>query len=141
MDLRSIKPAESAFLHLRDTSEALLHALDDKGNEDKSKPVGITLYGPGSKPYAKANAARQARLLDKVRRKGKVQQTPAEIAAENAEFLTAVTAGFHHIERDELSGEALYRAVYEDQEIGFIADQANTFVGDWSNFTIGSAKT
>jgi hypothetical protein len=140
MDLRSQKVAETGFLHLRSADDSLLYVKDDQGVEDKSKAIGITMYGPGSKPYSKASAARHARLMEKMKRKGKVQQSAAEIAAENAEFLTAVTAQFHHIERDALEGDALYNATYSDLEIGFIAEQANAFVGDWSNFTKGSPK-
>lgn len=135
MDLRTNKPAETAFLHLRDANDEPLYH-----EGDKEKPVGITLYGPGSKRYANASAARHARNMDKLRRKGKTQQTAGELAADNAEFLTAVTHSFHHIEREQLTGEALFRATYEDIEIGFIAAQASEFVGDWANFTKGSAK-
>lgn len=145
MDLRSIKAAETAFLHLKDVNDEPLFVPGADGLPDKAKAVGITLYGPGSKPYVKANAARHARTMEKVRKKGTLKQSAAELAAENAEFLTAITAQFHHIERTDgdgkpLEGEALYRATYEDAEIGFIAAQAHEFAGDWANFSKASAK-
>jgi hypothetical protein len=141
MDLRSQKAADTAFLHLRSGEDVLLYKLGEDGKPDKSKPVGITLYGPGTKQHQKASAEKHLRTIERMRRKGgKLKQTAAEMREDDAEFLTAVTASFHNIERDELQGEALYRATYEDLEIGFIAEQANAFVGDWANFPQGSTK-
>ena len=53
MDLKKIEAEEIAFLHLRDASDELLYE-----DGDKSKPVGVTLFGPGSKTYARAAAAK-----------------------------------------------------------------------------------
>ena len=43
--------------------------------------------------------------------------------------------------RGYLQGEALHLAVYADKTIGFIAEQVGAHLGNWANFTKGSAKT
>jgi hypothetical protein len=134
MDLRTKAVADTAFLHLRDANDELMF---DGG--DSKKSVGITLFGPGSKQYARATAAKNNRLMDRMKKKGKSDQTAEESAEENAIFLAQCTAEFHHIERDQLQGEALYKATYGDHQIGFIAEQAARFLSEWGNFSKGSS--
>lgn len=121
----------TARLALRDASDELM--LTDDGKE-----IAANVYGPGSKQYAKAQAAQQNRMLDKLKRKGKADQTAEQKAAEAAEFLTDCTESWQNMDYDGLEGDALSKAVYFDQSIGFIADQVAKFLGDWSNFKKGS---
>lgn len=128
-DIRKFGVEETGALHLVDASDQPL--LDEQG-----APLTITLYSPGSKPYARAQAAQSNRMLDRLKRKGKSDQTAEEKAREQAEFLAACTHSFSdNIEYDGLKGEALFRAVYADATVGFIAEQAGKFLGDWGNFT------
>lgn len=136
MDIRKFSVEPTARLHLRDAADELMYADDDQ-----AKPIAVNIYGPGSKQYARAQAAQQNRLLDKLKRKGKTEQSAEQIAAEKAEFLADCTAGFENMEYDALTGDALARAVYADISIGFIADQVGKHLGDWSNFTKGSATS
>lgn len=140
MDLRALKVADTAFLHLKNTEDELLYKPKDDGSPDKDRPVGITMYGPGTKPYQNATAAKHQKQVERLRSKGKLKQSAAEMRADQAAFLSAVTVSFHEIERDELKDQALFVATYEDLEIGFIAEQATEFVGDWTNFPKGSSK-
>lgn len=133
MDIRKFAVEETATIHLRDATDELMYADDAQ-----KKPMRIVVYGPGSKAYARAEAAQSNRMMDRLKRKGKVQQSEREIAEERASFLASVTHSFENIEYDKLEGEALYKAVYEDRSIGFIADQVNKHLGDWANFTGGS---
>lgn len=126
MDLRSQAVNETAFFHVLDAADNPLF--------DNGEPVTITMYGPGSKPYAKATAARNSRMMDKLRKKGRAELSAEQAAAENAQFLADVTVSMEHIERDGLQGEALFKAIYSDIEIGFIAEQAMKFCAEWSNF-------
>jgi hypothetical protein len=135
VDIRKFSVEPTARLHLRDAADELMYA-DDK----QSEPIAVTLYGPGSKQYAKAQAAQQNRMIDKLKRKGKTEQTAEDKIAETAEFLAACTAEFENIEYEKLKGNALAIAVYSDSTIGFIADQVGKFLGEWGNFTKGSAK-
>jgi hypothetical protein len=136
MDIKKFAVESTGRLHLRDAADELMFA-DDK----QSKPIAVNIYGPGSKQYAKAQAAQSNRMLDKLKRKGKTEQTAEQRAAESAEFLADCTASFENLEYDALTGTALAVAVYSDQSIGFIADQVAKFIGDWSNFTKASAKS
>lgn len=98
--------------------------------------VTITVYGPGSKEYQRANAAQQNRMLDKLKRKGKSDQTAEERSREQAEFLTGCTKSFSpNLRMGELQGEHLYRAVYSNPKCGWIVDQVSKSLGDWGNFT------
>lgn len=136
MDIRKFAVEPTARLHLRDAADELMYA-----DGDQAQPITVQLYGPGSKQYAKAQAAQHNRMMDKLKRKGKTDQSAEQIAAEKAEFLADCTAGFEHLEYDALTGDALARAVYADTSIGFIADQVAKHLGDWSNFTKGSATS
>jgi hypothetical protein len=135
MDLRKFAVEETGVLELR-------NAADEPMVGDDGKQMSITLYGPGSRQYAKAQAAQQNRMIDKLKRKGKTEQTADEKAREQAEFLAGCTKGFSsNMELDGLKDEALFRAVYADNSIGFIAEQAGKFLGEWGNFTKPSTTT
>lgn len=135
MDIRKFAVEPTARLHLRDASDELMFA-----DGDPARLIAVNLYGPGSKQYAGAQAAQQNRMLDKLKRKGKSEQTAEQKAAENAGFLADCTASFENLEYDALTGAELAKAVYADITIGFIADQVARYIGDWSNFTRGSTK-
>lgn len=134
MDIRKHAVEPTARLHLRDAADELMYT------EDGKKEIAVNVYGPGSKQFAKAQSAQSNRMIDKLKRKGKTEQTAEQKAAEAADFLTDCTVSFENIEYDNLAGEALCRAVYSDLTIGFIADQVGKFIGDWSNFSKPSAK-
>ena len=120
----------------------LLDAHDEPMIGEDGKQMTITLYGPGSKQYAKAQAAQQNTLIDKLRRKGKTSETAEQKRQEQAEFLSGCTKEFSsNIEMDGLKGEALFKAVYADIGIGFVAEQVNKHLGDWGNFSKPSTKT
>jgi hypothetical protein len=139
-DLRKHAAAATGILHLRDGSEELMYADGPDGEPDLTKPMQIVLYGPGTKQFTRAKAALTNKQMQRLKDKGKIKQTAAEAAEEKSEFLAAVTKDFVNIERDALEAEALFKATYEDIEIGFVADQAYTYVHDWANFTKGSPK-
>ena len=74
-------------------------------------------------------------MIEKLKRKGKTEQTAEQRAAESAEFLSDCTESWENMEYDQLTGDALSQAVYSDITIGFIADQVAKHISDWSNFT------
>ena len=128
MDIRKYAVEPTSKLHLRDANDELMYT-------DEGKPVAVNLYGPGSKQYARAQAAQNNRLLDKLKRKGKSDQTAEQRAAESSEFLADCTESFENLESDNLAGRELFMAVYADVSIGFVADQVAKYISDWSNFT------
>jgi hypothetical protein len=130
MDIKKFAVQPTSRLHLRDASDELMFADDAK-----TQPIAVNLYGPGSKQYAKAQAAKNNRILDKLKRKGKTDQTADEQAQETAEFLADCVASWENLEYDQLQGRDLSIAVFSDPSTGFIADQVAKYSGDWSNFT------
>ena len=135
MDIRKFSVNPTSRLHLRDANDELMFA-----DEAKSQPIAVNLFGPGSKEYAKAKAAQNNRLINKMKSKGKSNQTPEEIAAESAEFLAACTESWENMEYDNKTGSDLSMAVYADRTLGFISDQVATHLGGWSNFTKNSSE-
>jgi hypothetical protein len=134
-DIRRYAVEETGVLELRDAS-------DEPMIGDDGKPMTITGYGPGSKQYAKAQAAQQNRMIDKLKRKGKTDQSAEDKAREQAEFLAGCTKEFSsNITYDSLTGEALHKAVYSDTSVGFIAEQFGKWLGDWSSFSKPSTTT
>lgn len=135
MDIRKFAVNPTSRLHLRDANDDLMYA-----DEAKTQPIAVNLFGPGSKEYAKAKAAQSNRLVNKMKTKGKANQTPEEIAAESAEFLAACTESWENMQYGDAQGEALSIAVYSDRTLGFISDQVAGHLGGWSNFTKSSSE-
>lgn len=131
MNIKKFAVEPTKELHLRDAADQLMYADDSK-----TLPMIVKLHGPGSKQYAKAKAAQNSRIMDKLKRKGKVEQTAEQSAAETAEFLSACTESWANVEYDQITeNHALSMAIYSDESIGFIADQVSKELNEWSNFT------
>mgnify|MGYP003576920687 CR=1 FL=1 len=132
-DIKSLAVKDTSDLHLRSADDELLFTED-------GKPITITVYGPGSKAYAKAETAQNNRMLDRLKKKGKADQTPDEKIAEQAEFLAACTKSFNNFSYGGLAGDEQFKACYSDKSVGFIGEQVGKHIADWGNFTQGSAK-
>lgn len=130
MDIRKFAVKQTARL-------VLLDANDKPMVTDDGKECAVNLYSPASKEFAKAQAAQQNRLLDKLRNKSKSDSTPEQNAKEKAEYLSDCTLSFENVELDKLQGRDLFYAIYSDNSIGFVADQVGKFLGEWGNFTKG----
>lgn len=135
-DIRKFAVEQTSTLHLRAADGELMY---DDG--DESKPCVAELYGPGSKQYAKAATAKEARAMAKLRARGPKMKISAEEELEHAaEFLTDCTKDLKNVHYGDLEGRDKFRAVYGDIEIGFIAEQIKQHLADWGNFTKGSTK-
>lgn len=132
-DISKKKSLETATMDLKDGDDAQM--FDDKGVK-----LSITLYGPGSKEYQRAQAKRQNKIVEKLRRKGKVDSTADESAAETADYLASCTVSFNGFTYEKLEGAEMFKACYADPQLGYIRDQVAEFIGDWANFTPGSGK-
>lgn len=131
MDITKFAVEPTKRLHLRDAADQLMYADDAK-----TLPMAVNLYGPGSKQHGKAKAAQNSRIMEKLKRKGKIDQSAEQSAAETAEFLSACTASWENVEHGKVTEtESLSMAIYSDESIGFIADQVAKELNDWSNFT------
>lgn len=139
-DIRKFSVAPTGRLHLRDAADEPMYADDAC-----TLPIAVNVYGPGSKQFAKAKAAFTARNESRPKRKSAGHQTSEHKAEQRleeiAEFLADCTANFENLQYDTLTGSELALAVYSDVSLGFIADQVNTFLGDWANFKQVSTAT
>lgn len=136
MDIRKLAVEETSTLHLHDGNDEPIYA-----DGDESKPVRVVLYGPGSKTYKAAESKRNARAMERFRKKNQLKLSPEAEAKERAIFLVACTKSFENLSYDDLKGDALFEAVYTDSTLGFIPQQVETYLGDWGNFTKGSKKS
>ena len=137
MSIRKYAVSETATLHLQDAEGNLIYA-----DEEESRPVEIVLYGPGSKEFAAAQQRRQDAMVSKLQRGSRAKKLTQEEAEKmRLEFLVQCTASSNNLELDGQTGTELYRAVYSDRSLGFIADQVDRFMGDWGNFSTSAAKS
>ena len=130
-DITKLAATETSIVELVGGDDAPL--FDDKG-----KRLTITVYGPGTKVYQRAQQRQQNQLMDKIKKRGKMDQTAEEKLAEQADFLAACTVsfnGFTYPPADGLEGQELFRKAYADASIGFIATQVAAHINDWANFT------
>lgn len=137
-DITQAAAVETGSIELRKGDDSPLYGADGKTR------LTITVYGPGSRPYVDAASKRQNRQIDRLRRKGKIDQTSDEKLAEEAKFLAAITVsfnGFNYPPLPTATGHDLFIAVYSDPKLGFIKDQVAEYAGDWENFTSGSATS
>lgn len=137
LDITTKAVAETANLDLLDASDNPL--MDGTGKD--AKQVSITLHSPGSKEAAKAQNALNNRVIERLKRRGNGAQTAEEDLRQTAERLAAYTVSFNGFTYpgEYSTDKAMFVAAYSDRSIGYIADQVNAFIGDWGNFTSGSA--
>jgi hypothetical protein len=136
-DITKLAATETSIVELVGGDDAPL--FDDKG-----KRLTITVYGPGTKVYQRAQQRQQNQLMDKIKKRGKMDQTAEEKLAEQADFLAACTVsfnGFSYPPADGLEGQELFRKAYADPSIGFIAAQVAAHINDWANFTQSLAES
>lgn len=127
---------EITSLAAQDTFVLELNNANDEPliNADGTRPT-VTVYGPGSRAYQKAQAARTQRIMDRMAKKGKVKLSAEEQLREQADFLSACTASIAGWTYKGGTDAQAIAAAYADPAIGFIADQVAKAVGDWANFT------
>lgn len=131
----------TAALHVKNAAGELMFA-----DEERTLPIRIHVHGPGSKAYGVVEARQSSRALKRMEdNDGKVTAaSPEERSKSVAEDLASITSSFENFDyqpdpdAEPLVGEDLFRAVYANQSLGFIAKQVSKFVGDWGNFSAAS---
>jgi len=101
------------------------------------KPLTVTVCGPGSKQFKAAQSVQSNRNMKRLRTKGKIETTPEEDAAATASFLSACTVSFNGFDYKGMAANdrETFRACYLDPKMGWLTEQVNKEMGDWSNFT------
>ena len=118
----------------------LLNADESPLSNAAGVRLSITVFGPGSKEYAAAQAARNARLMERMAKRGaKTRLTAEEQEAEAALFLAACTKSFNGWAYK--SDPRAFEDCYRDRKLGFIADQVQRAIGDWANFSTSSVTS
>lgn len=136
LNLKSLSASNTSSFQLRNGDDELL--FDGVDASGKPMPVNVTVYGPGSAEYQRAQAKANNRAIERLKKRGKADQTAEEKNKELAVHLADITHSFDNLDYDGLTGRELAIAIYSDSSIGFIADQVNKHAGDWANFTKGS---
>lgn len=94
------------------------------------KPVRIELYGPGSKQYLSAQHKieqhNQAITFAGIRGKP-IKETAEDKAEKRVNKLVACTLSIDNF-------PIAPKDLYSNTKLGYIADQVEKFIGDWSNF-------
>lgn len=132
-DISKLAVKETAVIELESPDgEPLLN--------ENGEVLSVTVYGPGSKQFQRAQGKRNRTILEYVRKGGK-KMKDEEQRELDAEFLADCTASFNGFVYKDLTGYEMFKAAYLDPSIGFIAEQVNKAIGDWANFTNKSATT
>jgi hypothetical protein len=127
-------------LAVNETSIIELETPDgDSLLNDEGKPLSITVYGPGSRKFQQAQSVRNRAVLEFVKKGGK-KMKDNEQRELDAEFLASCTVSFNNFVYKDFTGSEMFKQAYLDASIGFISEQVNKAIGDWSNFTQPSAK-
>lgn len=140
-DITTQAVADTAPIHLKDAAGDHLYA-----DAEKTKPVRIMVYGPGSKQFAAIEAKQTNRAVKRMQdNDGKVAvASPEQRTKEQAEDLAAITVGFENFAYPPAEGKQgaeLFEAFYLDQKLGFMHQQVLKALRDWGNFKPGSATS
>lgn len=126
-DISTLAVSETTEVHLRNP------ATDDLLYND-GKAISVTVYGPGSKQFAKARSHAENRAMDRIKRKGKTDQTPDEKLENTVAFLSVCTVSLNNFDYKGASDAQAIKAMYGDRSVGWINEQVDKHMGDWSNF-------
>lgn len=137
INIKTKAVAATSFLQLKDASDNLMFTEPQDGTE--RQPVGVYVYGPGSKEYQLAHTKLNNRTVKRLQKRGHSDQTAEVRLKEQAEHLADITQSFQNLDYEGKTGRDLALAVYGDPSIGFIGDQVSEHVKDWVNFSQSSA--
>lgn len=128
MDITNLAAQDTFFVHLR-------HPGTDEPLYENKKPVGITVYGPGSSVHRQIAHERQNEILQRKHKKGKPTITAEQLSEVEVEGLKRLTVEVANL---EINGEKItpenVDTVYGDSRYRWLADQVNEGAGDWGNF-------
>lgn len=128
-------------LGVKETTIIELESPDgDPLTNHEGATLSVTVYGPGSKQFQRAQGVRNRAILEYVKKGGK-KMKDNEQRELDAEFLASCTVSFNNFVYKNLTGIEMFKEAYMDTAIGFISEQVNKAIGDWANFTPASSKT
>lgn len=136
LTIKSLRASDTAVLHLKDVAGEPMFYVPAGGAAEDKKPVLVTLYGPGSEPYRKAQLSAQRRVMHLAKSGRKAfDRSAEERAADVAQLLVSITVGFEGLDTEGRALPEVLRELYADPTAGYIANQVNDFAADWANFS------
>lgn len=134
MDLSKLDTVQSSS---RGADLLVRHPTKDEVlvDEKTGEAVSIHLLGQDSTEFRKAEHDQQTRRVERVTRRGRVEQTGEEIDMDSVELMSLMTKSWKHI---VLNGEALEcnphnaRRIYV--EFPWLREQVNRFISNRANF-------
>ena len=138
-DITTQAVVDTATIHVKNAAGEPLYA-----DAERTKPVQIIIYGPGSKAHGAVEARQSTRALKRMQdNDGRITApTAEERTQEAAEDLAALTVRFENLSyppAGDKQGTELFEALYRDQKLGFIVKQVTKHLADWANFKPSSA--
>ena len=136
MDIRTL-------VEVRDTATIDLNDPDgDPLFNELGERMSITVYGPASKQYRKAQGVRNRAIVEFLRKGGGRKMSDEQARELDAEVLASCTVSFNAFTYGDLpANHETFKAFYSDPKMGWANDQVNRELSDWANFTGGSART
>ncbi len=139
-DIKKYRAMESAPIELVDGEANPIY-------NEQGDPMSVTVFGPGSKIWQQAEAEMRRRKVSRIdKARGKLTAAVDNDREDEIEFLVRITVSLNgwtypHPEGGQWPAAAeMYRALYSDDEVGFIRDHLYREARDWGNFTKASAK-
>lgn len=128
-DITKKRASETGIIDLKDGDGSPL--LDDAGNT-----LTVTVHSPASKQYQQAQSEVNRKRAERLRKNGgKMEAALDNALADQIEFLCRITVSFNGgIDHPDAKTKGLARAIYEDDQLGFIRDHVYGEAGDWSSF-------
>lgn len=128
-NIKSLAVKETATIDLND-----LH--DEPLINEKGERCSVTIHGPGSRAFVRAQDKRSQAIVARLQKKG----AKGSNAEDAAEFLASITVSFNGFVYGEgLEGHEMFKAAYSDPAIGWVVEQISAKAGDWGNFSKPSA--
>lgn len=123
-----------------EVAETAIVELDDKNGNELTDPAGarrsITIHGPGSRKFAEAESASNARMMKRVRTQGGRVKGDADADIDHkASFLADITISFNNFGlTEDQQVRQTFREFYANPKVGYITGKVNAEAGDWGNF-------
>lgn len=130
----------------RAASTAAIELVNGEGSplvDEDGNVLSITVHGPGSKIWQQADAEVRRRKIARVEKnRGKLTATLDGERDDEIDFLTRVTISLDGwtYPGEYTQNADMFRALYSDDELGFVRDHVAREARDWGNFSKGSAK-
>lgn len=133
-DITTKRAVLSGEIELKDGDGSPMY--DSEGNA-----LSVTVHSPASKQWEQANADQQRKRAERMRKNGgKMEAALDQGKVDQIDFLCRITIKLNNFEYPVDKGADQIRALYEDDQLGYIRDHVYAEAHDWASFTKGSGK-